>query len=262
MSLPLVFFFGILVLIATGQAENSYSKFDGQFLSISGKGNSLWAVFCNNTVLRANLGGDGSFQSWTVVPLTGIPAGQKIINVGAGPDGFAFAVTDAYDNNIYGYDTDTTTWRFFSCGANCAGSADQISSCGKSCAIGVNRNKDAIWGLGWGAIPVNLKGNWAAFGADKSRWLVDTSGRVKRCVDTTGWCADAIWEVMCQKSAVTVEAQNKDRAVVTTKMGEMLIWDGKSWNHVPFNGKVTRASVTDKWVYFLNQKGNAFFANV
>jgi len=268
MSLPLVFFIGTLMLIATGQAEESYSKFDGQFLSISGKGNNLWAVFCNNTVLRANLGGDGSFQSWTVVPLTGIPAGQKIINVGASPDGTAFAVTDGYDNNIYGYDSDSSAWRFYSCGAACAGTFDQVSSCGKSCAIGVNRNKDGVWGLAWGAIALNLKGNWAAFGADKSRWLVDTSGRIKRCAPTAAqivdlntwptWCPNNIWEVMCLKGVETVEAQNKDRAVATNSFGEIFTWDGKEWSQLPFSGKATRASVSENWIYWLNEKGEAF----
>jgi len=144
--------------------------------------------------------------------------------------------------------------------------------------MGINRNHEGAWSLFWGSnglfAPGGLKGKWGAIAMDKSRWLVDIIGRLRRCVVSPDKAADLKswptwcpgpgfqWEVMCTRTAATVEAQNKDRAVITTTTGEMFLWDGKSWNQVPFDGKVTRASVTDKWVYFLNQKGNAFFANV
>jgi len=267
MFLPVLFTF---LLHATAQAEFSYNRFSGQFLDISGKGNNLWAVFCNNTVVRANLGADGSFQSWTAVSTSGIPAGQKVISVAASPDGTAYAVTDAYNYNVFGYNTDTTTWRSIVGGNGGHSTVDQVSSCGKTCTIGIDRNKDSFWGLNWGMAPLNLKGNWAAIGADASRWLVDTSGRIKRCVVTPAlvasyntswstWCPGHIWEVMCLRGVETVEAQNKDRAVVTNWFGEIYLWDGKKWTRVPYPGKATRASVSENWLYWLNEEGEAFY---
>jgi len=231
-------------------------------------------VFCNNTVLRANLGGDGSFQSWTAVPTTGIPAGQKIISLGASPDGTTFAVTDAYDNNIFSYRADTSSWRANArlvAGAGVGSTADQVSSGGIDIVIGMNRNKDGVWGLAWrewGIVGLGLKGNWAAIGTDKSRWIVDTSGRIKRCVASEetmakvawqSWCPSTIWEVMCLSAVETVEVQNKDRAVVTNAFGEIFTWDGKEWSQVPYSGRATRASVSEKWAYWKNEKGEAFY---
>jgi len=268
MSFSVLFILGTFVLHTT--AEFSYDKFSGEYMSISAKGNSLWAVLCNNTVVRANVGGDGSFQSWTAVPTSGIPASQKVISVGATQEGNAFAVTNIYDNNVYVYNTGTSTWR-----AN-GGTADQVSACNGDCVLGINRNGDGVWSLGYlrysGMTAGGLmKGIWGAMGTDKSRWIVDTRGRIKRCVVTPEvaatsdatwptWCtSNTIWEVMCLKRVETVEVQNKDRAVATNAYGEIFAWDGKEWSQVPISGKATRASLTENWLYWLNEKGEAFY---
>jgi len=268
MSFQVLFVLSTLMLCATGK-KDFYTQLDGQFLDISAKGNQLWAVFCNNTIVRANLGVDGSFQSWTAVSTAGIPAGQKIVGVGASPDGSSFAVTDTNDNNIYGYGADTTTWR------QAMGTLEQVSSCGSYGMLGVNRNHDGHWSLFWGGAglfaPGGLKGKWGAIAVDKSRWLVDIIGRLRRCVVSSDKAADLKswptwcpgpgfqWEVMSLRGVETVEAQNKDRAVATNAYGEIFAWDGKDWKQVPFDGKATRASVSDNWVYWMNEKGEAFY---
>jgi len=233
------------------------NQYDTLYLDISAKGSEVWAVFCNNTVVRAEMGPGGEFQAWKAVPLTGIPANHKVITLGASADGYTWALTNYYDgNNIYRYQVDTMTW------LNNPGNVDQIGSFDKQWLISINRHNDGYWASNWGIADLKHKGTWSAIGLDKSRWLVDIKGRVNRCVDATSWCPGNLWQVMCARTATTVEAQNKDRAVMTTKTGELFLWDGKDWNQVPFNGRVTRASVTDNWVFFLNQKGNAFYANV
>jgi len=252
MFFPVLFIWSTLVFHATGQTEFSYKKFDGQFLDISAKGNQLWAVFCNNTLVRANWGVDASFQSWTAVSTSGIPPSQKLNGVGASPDGFAYALTNAYDtNNIYRYNPDTTTWA-----AN-NGICEQISSCDKVWFTCVNRLYDAYWATNWAIASMGYKAVWTAIGLDKMRWIVDVNGRVKRCDSSS--CPSNLWEVMCPRGVETIDAHNKDRAVLTNSFGEIFAWDGKSWSQIPYPGKATRATITDSWVYWLNENGEAFY---
>jgi len=254
MTITALFVLSTLVFRASVQADFSYNKFDGQFLDISAKDKQLWAVFCNNTVVRANLGVDASFQSWTAVSTSGIPVNHKIISLGASPDGYTYGLTNAYDgNNIYRYGADTTTWV-----AN-NGNLDQIGSCDKVWLIGANRNYDAFWATNWGIASLARKGKWSSIGLDKSRWVVDVSSRIQRCVDATSWCPGNLWEVMCPRGVENVDAHNKDRAVLTNSFGEIFTWDGKSWSQIPYPGKATKATVTNSWVYWLNENGEAFY---
>jgi len=252
MLFPLLFVLSTLLFHATGHTEFPYAKFDGEFLDIAVKGNQLWAVFCNSTVVRANLGVDGSFQSWTAISTSGIPAAHKVVSLGASPDGFTYGLTNTYDNNIYCYNPGSQSWQVN------PGHLDQISAASNVMTIGTNRFYDHHWATNFGFVFQGQKGKWSSFGMDKSRWIVDVFGRVRRCLDSTSWCPGQVWEVMCLRDVQTVEAQNKDRAIATNAFGEMYAWDGKGWNQLPFSGKATRASITDNFVYWLNEKGNAF----
>jgi len=243
---------GAIIFHATPscQAALNINKLDGQFVDVSAKGNQLWAVFCNGTVVRANLAADGSFQDWTLVPTTGIPATDKPVAVGASPDGWAFVLTNSLGNNIWRYNVDTKAFQ------NNPGNFDQISVAKNNVFIATNRNYDTWWAMNWGIADHTVKGRWIAFGTDITRWWIDVSGRPRYCKPDC-----AAWEIMCLRSVATVEAHNKDRAVFTNDFGDVYMWNGKDFSKLPIAGKATRASVSEKFVYWLNENGDAYYAS-
>jgi len=261
MAFSILLVLGTIIFHATPsyQIELNIKKLDGEFIDISAKGNHLWGVFCNGTVVRANLNADGSFESWTLVSTTGIPATEKPVGIGASPDGWSWLLTNTLGNNIWRYNVDTKAWQ------NLVGSnADQISAASNVMLISTVHTGDTYWAKNTdlGLEHHGVKGRWTSFGTDKSRWWIDFSGRPRLCAfENNAWCT--AWEIKCLRGVATVEAHTKDRAVFTSDFGEVNMWDGKKFSKLPTSGtgKATRASVTERFVYWLNENGDAYYSS-
>jgi hypothetical protein len=202
-------------------------------VEISAKGHEVRAINSAQQIYRWNNGG------WTHIP-------GAAVRVGASPDGWSWVVNSVDD--IYRFNIGTNSWN------QIPGKLVQISAMSKDKALGVNRVGNIfLWeNNAWKQLPG--KASWAAIGTDDERWVVNSGGHIFRWTHTT-----SDW-TRVPGIAVSVEAQNASRVIVTNGAGNMFAWQSGAWQLLP--GECTRATIAHDHAYCVNSARNIFKSKV
>jgi hypothetical protein len=210
-----------------------WTEVPGAAVEISAKGHEVWAINSAQQIYRWNNGG------WTHIP-------GAAVRVGASPDGWSWVVNSVDD--IYRFNIGTNSWN------QIPGKLVQISAMSKDKALGVNRQGNIyLWeNNAWKQLPGQA--TWAAIGTDDERWVVNSGGHIYRWTHTT-----SDW-TRVPGVAVSVEAQNASRVIVTNGAGNMFAWQSGAWQLLP--GECTRATIAHDHAYCVNSARNIFKSKV
>jgi hypothetical protein len=235
--------------------SDQWYQINGKMIDISAKGQHLWAISCNNTLHKAELDSDGNFLKWNTV--SG-PKDQKLISVSVSDTGSVWVIAEVADpftiHSTYRYNKETGAW------VGPWGGLMQISAYSDSVLVGSRSRGETgelyysnQWSYGSGAAYAAFPGTgrWVAIGKDETRYMVDMKNRLNRFNSATNK-----WEFACVNSAATVDVYDADRAIITTQSGRMSLWNGNNWRVLP--GNAFRATISEKFVYHLNELGETF----
>jgi len=224
---------------------------DERFKYISAKGDQLAGVDYKGVVKVYN---DGV---WTDLPLIN---GIIIGSVGVSPDGWHHATADNGRN--YRYNPGTNVWDHLGWG-----SCMQASAMSKDMVLYKCWNSEGACfriqnGVGSQIANTPKQGgdgkagfvNWVSIGSDGETWIVAKDGHVYRKS-----VAANIWDPLPIMNAANLDVEDANRAIVTTKICHVYIWDGQNFNKLDTRGHCPKQATINKlYAYFVDELQNLY----